>query len=138
MKGKLKVILIIAISVAIYSCNQTEKRDLVGKYVVGGFHMRGKVNLDSLNRCGGFNFGGPVFDFRSNDSVYLAKAFGEKYFKGTTFMYELTSERLIFTKGAKRIEMDYVDDGVFRVFIDDSSIDRLDLVKDRKSVKGKQ
>jgi len=128
---KLFVLLTILAAIG-YSC-AIQPRELKGVYSIGGFRMQENINIDTLKQMGILNFGEVPFNFVSPDSVILDQRFGETFFGGSTFKYEVTDKVLTFENGDKRIEMEYEDDGVFRLNIQNSYLARLDMIPQKES-----
>jgi len=123
------IIAITIIATIGYSCNNKQSRELKGIYLIGGFGMQSNMNMDTLKQMGVLNFGEIPFNFITQDSVVLDKKFGEAFFGAYKFKYELTKKTLTFINGDKQIEMDYLDDGVFRLNIQNPYLARLDLIE---------
>lgn len=127
------IIAVIIIAALGYSCNIMKTRELKGIYSIGGFRMQENVNMDTLKQSGVLNFGEAPFNFILPDSVILDQRFGKTFFGASAFKYELTNKTLTFINGDKRIEMDYLDDGVFRLNIQNPYLARLDLVPQKEN-----
>lgn len=116
-----------------YSCAIRPTKELEGIYSIGGLRMQENMNMDSLKQMGILNFGEAPFNFILPDSVILDQRFGETFFGASAFKYELTNKTLTFINGDKRMEMDYLDDGVFRLNIQNPFLARLDLVPQKEN-----
>ncbi|MDO3695228.1 hypothetical protein QVZ41_10265 [Wenyingzhuangia sp. chi5] len=124
----IKKLTILLILVLLYSCSNEKTTVLKGKYSIGGFHMKPEYSMEKLRSLGVLNFGKTPFEFIDN-KVYISPELGERFFGNTEFEYELTNDKLILYKKDKKIEMNYIDDGVFRLNIENKYLDRIDLSK---------
>lgn len=122
-----------------YSCKNKEqttsikKNDttLSGKYRIASVKMDPRYNIEKLDSLGMLNFGETPFEF-SNNKLKISPELG-KHFSGITeFTYQLTNDKLILFSSRKKFELDYKDDGIFRLEIKDKFFKRLDLVKIKK------
>jgi hypothetical protein len=114
-----------------YSCSNNKATSLTGEYVIGSVEMKPEYNLEKLSSLGVLDFGDTPFEF-FDDKVKLSPELGERFFGNTEFKYELTNDKLILFDQNKKIEMNYIDDGVFRLNIDNKYLNRIDLIKPQK------
>lgn len=108
---------------------EPENLALSGVYNVGAFTTQIGMQKEAIALLGTPYFGDIPFNFISEDSVILDKAFGDAIFGASAFSYELTNDKLTFITPEQRIEMSYEENAGMKLTLENQYFASLNLVK---------
>ena len=104
---------------------------LAGKYRVFGFTKKTDADNNAVLTFAQQVFSKEYFDFVSTNSVIiqpqLARLLTGKITTDSIFNYQLSDKEITFSTETNTLTIAFIFDGVFRMYINDSDIERIDI-----------